>query len=54
MNLSAPFIRRPVGTMLLAIGLALFGIVAFRLLPVAALPSVDFPVVMVSATLSGA
>ncbi|EUC20527.1 efflux RND transporter permease subunit [Paraburkholderia hospita] len=54
MNLSAPFIRRPVGTMLLAIGLALFGIVAFRLLPVAALPSVDLPVVMVSATLSGA
>ncbi|WP_041765013.1 efflux RND transporter permease subunit [Paraburkholderia phymatum] len=54
MNLSAPFIRRPVGTMLLALGLALFGIVAFRLLPVAALPSVDFPVVMVSATLSGA
>ncbi|WP_109480058.1 efflux RND transporter permease subunit [Paraburkholderia sp. C35] len=54
MNLSAPFIRRPIGTMLLAIGLALFGIVAFRLLPVAALPSVDFPVVMVSATLSGA
>ncbi|CAD6528581.1 efflux RND transporter permease subunit [Paraburkholderia sabiae] len=54
MNLSAPFIRRPIGTMLLALGLALFGIVAFRLLPVAALPSVDFPVVMVSATLSGA
>ncbi|MGF6813096.1 multidrug efflux pump [Paraburkholderia sp. Clong3] len=54
MNLSAPLIRRPVGTMLLAIGLALFGIVAFRLLPVAALPSVDFPVVIVFATVSGA
>ncbi|MBU9598123.1 efflux RND transporter permease subunit [Burkholderia multivorans] len=54
MNLSAPFIRRPVGTLLLAIALALSGIVAFRLLPVAALPSVDFPVVVVSATLSGA
>ncbi|MDE1179837.1 efflux RND transporter permease subunit [Paraburkholderia sp.] len=53
MNLSAIFIRRPIGTVLLAIGLALFGAMAFRLLPVAALPSVDFPVVMVSATLSG-
>ncbi|MDR6423827.1 multidrug efflux pump subunit AcrB [Paraburkholderia phenoliruptrix] len=54
MNLSAIFIRRPIGTVLLAIGLALFGTLAFRLLPVAALPSVDFPVVVVSANLSGA
>ena len=54
MNLSAIFIRRPIGTVLFAIGLALFGTLAFRLLPVAALPAVDFPVVMVSANLSGA
>ena len=54
MNLSAIFIRRPGCTLLLAIGVELSGALAFRLLPVAALPSVDFPVVMVSATLSGA
>ncbi|GLU34742.1 efflux RND transporter permease subunit [Trinickia caryophylli] len=54
MNLCAPFIRRPIGTLLFAIGVALFGIVAYRLLPVAALPSVDFPVIMVSAQLAGA
>ena len=40
MNLSAPFIRRPVATTLLTIGLALSGILAFRMLPVAALPQV--------------
>jgi len=54
MNISAPFIKRPVGTMLLTIGLALTGAVAFRLLPVAALPQVEFPTIQVSATLPGA
>ena len=54
MNLSAPFIRRPIGTVLLTIGLALSGIFAFFRLPVAPLPQVDFPVISVQATLSGA
>lgn len=54
MNLSEPFIRRPIATLLLAIGLALAGILAFRLLPVAPLPEVDFPTISVTATLPGA
>jgi len=54
MNLSAPFIRRPIGTILLTIGIALAGAAAFFLLPVSPLPQVDFPVVSVSATLPGA
>jgi multidrug efflux pump len=54
MNLSEPFVRRPVATVLLTIGLALAGIGAFFLLPVASLPQVDFPVISVSATLPGA
>ena len=54
MNLSAPFIRRPVGTSLLAIGLFLMGVVAYRLMPVASLPRVDFPMVQVNASLPGA
>jgi hydrophobe/amphiphile efflux-1 (HAE1) family protein len=54
MNISAPFIKRPVGTSLLAAGLFIMGIVAYRLLPVAALPRVDFPVISVSANLPGA
>jgi hydrophobe/amphiphile efflux-1 (HAE1) family protein len=54
MNLSEPFIRRPVGTSLLAIGLFLSGIVAYRFMPVAAVPRVDFPMITVSATLPGA
>jgi len=54
MNLSAPFIRRPIGTSLLAIGLFLSGVVAFRYMPVAAIPRVDFPMVSVSASLPGA
>ncbi len=54
MNLSAPFIRRPVGTVLLTIGLALVGILAFFRLPVAPLPQVDFPTISVSASLAGA
>src|SRR5437773_1063742 len=54
MNIPAPFIRRPVATTLLTRALALVGAVAFRLLPVAALPSVEFPTINVSANLPGA
>ncbi|NBC35172.1 nodulation protein [Novosphingobium sp. FSY-8] len=54
MNISAPFIRRPVGTILLTIGLALAGIAAFFQLPVAPLPKIDIPTIMVSASLPGA
>ena len=54
MNLSAPFVRRPIGTTLLAIGLALAGIGAFFVLPVSPLPQVDFPTVSVTASLPGA
>jgi multidrug efflux pump len=53
-NLSAPFIARPVATTLLTIGLALAGVAAFRLLPVSPLPQVDFPTISVSASLPGA
>ena len=54
MNLSAPFVRRPIGTILLTIGIALSGIAAFFVLPVSPLPQVDFPTVSVSASLPGA
>ncbi|MFM0226602.1 efflux RND transporter permease subunit [Paraburkholderia dipogonis] len=54
MNLSRPFISRPVATTLLAIGIALAGIFAFTKLPVAPLPQVDFPTISVQATLPGA
>ena len=54
MNVSAPFIRRPAGTSLLAIGLFLVGVVAYHFLPVAAIPRVDFPMISVSASLPGA
>ncbi|HWO01142.1 MAG TPA: multidrug efflux RND transporter permease subunit [Blastocatellia bacterium] len=54
MNISAPFIKRPVGTSLLTIALALAGIIAFFLLPVSPLPQVDFPTISVSANLPGA
>lgn len=54
MNLSEPFIRRPVATSLLAIALLLLGLVAYHALPVAPLPRIDFPVVHVSASLPGA
>ena len=49
MNVSAVFIRRPIATTLLTIGLALAGMLAFRLLPVSPLPQVDFPTISVSA-----
>ncbi len=54
MNLSEPFVRRPIGTVLLTIGVAMAGIAAYFLLPVAPLPQVDFPVVSVQASLPGA
>src|ERR1700709_2220520 len=53
-SISEPFIRRPVGTTLLAIGLFLIGGVAYGFLPVAAGPHRDFPVIRVSATRPGA
>ena len=54
MNISKPFIERPVATTLLTLGIALAGLVAFRLLPVSPLPQVDFPTISVSASLPGA
>ncbi|MCZ8376121.1 MAG: efflux RND transporter permease subunit [Beijerinckiaceae bacterium] len=54
MNLCAPFIRRPVGTTLLAMGLLIFGFATYRELPVASLPSVDLPTIRVSASRPGA
>ncbi len=54
MNLSAPFIRRPVATTLLTLGVALAGVVSFQLLPVSPLPQVDYPTISVQARLPGA
>jgi multidrug efflux pump len=54
MNLSAPFIARPVATALLTMGVALAGGLAFRLLPVAPLPKIDAPAIFVSASIPGA
>jgi HAE1 family hydrophobic/amphiphilic exporter-1 len=54
MNFSAIFIRRPVATILLAIAMTALGAFAYQLLPVAALPNVDFPTISVSASLPGA
>jgi HAE1 family hydrophobic/amphiphilic exporter-1 len=53
-NISEPFIRRPVATSLLMIGLLLLGLLAYRLMPVAALPNVDYPTIQISAQLPGA
>jgi multidrug efflux pump len=53
-NISAPFIRRPVGTTLLLIALVLAGVVAYFVLPVSPLPQVDFPTISISAQLPGA
>ncbi len=53
-NFSAPFIRRPVATSLITIAILLSGVVAFRFLPVAPLPQVDFPTIAVGASLPGA
>ena len=54
MNISAPFIRRPVATTLLTVAIALAGAIAFEVLPVAPLPEVDFPTISVNASLPGA
>jgi multidrug efflux pump len=54
MNLSEPFIRRPVATTLLTLGIALAGALAYTRLPVSPLPQVDFPTIAVSATMAGA
>ena len=54
MNISKPFIDRPIATILLTIAITLVGITAFQLLPVAPLPQVDFPTISVSASLPGA
>jgi multidrug efflux pump len=54
MNLSRPFVERPIATVLLTIGIALAGIAAFFVLPVAPLPQVDYPTISVSASLPGA
>ncbi|MGD0520562.1 MAG: efflux RND transporter permease subunit [Terracidiphilus sp.] len=53
MNISAPFIRRPVATTLLTAGVTLVGAIAFQVLPVSPLPQVDFPTISVSAGLPG-
>ena len=53
-SISEPFIRRPVGTTLLSIGLFLIGVVAYEFLPVASVPNVDFPSIRVNATRPGA
>jgi len=54
MNISSPFIRRPIATTLLTLGVALAGIVGYSLLPVSPMPSVDFPVISVQAGIPGA
>ena len=54
MSLAAPFVRRPVATVLLTLGLVLAGVLGFNLLPVSPLPQVDFPTIQVSAQLPGA
>jgi hydrophobe/amphiphile efflux-1 (HAE1) family protein len=54
MSISEPFIRRPIATSLLMLGVLVFGIGAYNLLPVAAVPNVDFPTITVSATFPGA
>jgi HAE1 family hydrophobic/amphiphilic exporter-1 len=54
MNISSVFIRRPIATILLSIALAASGLFAYRFIPVAALPEVDFPIITVSAQLPGA
>ncbi|WP_267552518.1 efflux RND transporter permease subunit [Rhizobium rhizogenes] len=54
MNISEPFVKRPVGTTLLAIGLMILGFVAYRFLPVASLPTVDLPTIVVSSSRPGA
>ncbi len=54
MNFSEPFVRRPVMTVLVMAGILIFGLAAYRLLPVSTLPNVDFPTIQVTAELPGA
>ncbi len=54
MNISAPFVKRPIATSLLTAAILLAGIIAYQFLPVAPLPQVDFPTIQVQATLPGA
>ncbi|HEX5855087.1 MAG TPA: efflux RND transporter permease subunit, partial [Thermoanaerobaculia bacterium] len=54
MNISELFIRRPVATTIVMVGILFFGIVGYRLLPVSDLPNVDFPTIQVTAALPGA
>ena len=54
MSISEPFIRRPIATSLLMLGVLVFGIAAYGLLPVAPLPDVDFPTITVTAAYPGA
>jgi HAE1 family hydrophobic/amphiphilic exporter-1 len=54
MNFSAPFINRPIATILLMVGLLLCGLATYRLLPVAALPNVNYPTILITAQLPGA
>jgi multidrug efflux pump subunit AcrB len=54
MNISAPFIQRPIATALLMVGLLAGGLVAYPLLPVASLPNVNYPTLQVTAQLPGA
>ena len=54
MNVSETFIRRPIATSLMMLGLLVFGAATYNLLPVSALPNVDFPTITVSASLPGA
>src|SRR4029077_1395438 len=53
-NLSSPFIRKPIATSLLMVGIVLLGAIGYELLPVAALPDVDSPTIQVTAQLPGA
>jgi HAE1 family hydrophobic/amphiphilic exporter-1 len=54
MNLAQPFIRRPVATTLIMLAIVIFGVAAYRVLPVSDLPNVDFPTILVTASLPGA
>src|SRR5437764_2907590 len=54
MNISENFIRRPIATSLLMAAIALFGVIAYRALPVSDLPQIDYPTIQVSASLPGA
>ncbi|MGH8011237.1 MAG: efflux RND transporter permease subunit, partial [Candidatus Binataceae bacterium] len=54
MNLAEPFIRRPVMTTLVSLAIIIFGLASYKFLPVSDLPNVDFPTILVTATLPGA